>query len=99
MYQDPETSHLQVLLIELMDDSLTNFLEKSPKSVSYHLQVSICHDVASALSYLHSKNIVNKNVCSNNILLTDHVSVTPVYMPPEAMTDTLKKVTASLLVL
>jgi serine/threonine-protein kinase TNNI3K len=32
MYQDPDT-HLPVLLMELMDDSLTHFLESSPQPI------------------------------------------------------------------
>ena len=58
MFQDTET-RLPVLLMELMDDSLTHFLESSPQPIAYHIQVNICHDITLALSFLHSNNIVH----------------------------------------
>ena len=68
MYQDPDT-HLPVLLMELMDNSLTHFLEGSPQPIPYHIQVNICHDVALALAFLHSNRIIHRNLSSNNILM------------------------------
>ena len=53
IYQDPDTG-LPALLMELMDDSLTHFLESSPQPIPYHIQVNICHDITLALSFLHS---------------------------------------------
>ena len=72
MYQDPDT-HLPVLLMELMDDSLTHFLEGSPQPVPYHIQVNICHDITLALSFLHSNGIVHRNLSSNNVLMIGDV--------------------------
>jgi len=67
-YLDPE-SRLPVLLMELMDESLTRFLECSNESLSYHTEVNFCHDIALALSYLHSNGIVHRDLSSNNVLL------------------------------
>ena len=67
-YHDPE-SRLPVLLIELMDESLTQFLEQSCKPIPYHTEVNLCHDIALALSYLHSNGIVHRDLSSNNVLL------------------------------
>ena len=67
-YQDPET-RLPVLLMELMDDSLTRFLEQSQEPLSYHTQVNICHDITLALAYLHSNDIIHRDLSSNNVLL------------------------------
>ena len=67
-FEDPDTG-LPVLLMELMDNNLTDFLEKASKPVSYHIQVNICHDITFALSYLHSNNIIHRDLSSNNVLL------------------------------
>ena len=72
MYQDPDT-HLPVLLMELMDDSLTQFLENSQKPIHYHIQVNISHDIALALSYLHSNDIVHRDLSSNNVLMISNI--------------------------
>ena len=71
-HQDPET-RLPVLLMELMDDSLTHFLESSPQPIPYHIQVNVCHDITLALSFLHSNNIVHRDLSSNNVLMRGNV--------------------------
>ena len=71
-YQDPDTG-LPVLLMELMDDSLTHFVESSTQPIPYHIAVNICHGIALALSYLHSKNIIHRDLSSNNVLLTGNL--------------------------
>ena len=67
-HQDPDTG-LPVLLMELMDDSLAHFLESSTQPIPYHIQVNICHDITLALSFLHSNDIVHRDLSSNNVLL------------------------------
>ena len=68
---DSETG-MPVLLMELMDESLTKFLERTKKQgelVPFCKQVDICHDISMALSFLHSNGIVHRDLSSNNILL------------------------------
>ena len=65
---DPE-SRLPVLLMELMDESLTRYLERAREPLPYHTEVNLCHDIALALSYLHSNGIVHRDLSSNNVLL------------------------------
>ena len=67
-HHDPE-SRLPVLLMELMDESLTRFLERSHEPLPYHTEVNFCHDIALALSYLHSNGTVHRDLSSNNVLL------------------------------
>ena len=72
MYTDPDTG-LPVLLMELMDDSLTHFLEAATQQINYHIQVNICHDIAMALTFLHANGIVHRDLSSNNVLLISNV--------------------------
>ena len=72
IYRDPDTG-LPALLMELMDDSLTHFLESSPQPIPYHIQVNVCHDITLALSFLHSNGIVHRDLSSNNVLLMGNV--------------------------
>ena len=66
--RDPRSRRL-ALLMELMDESLTRFLERSTGPLPYHTQLNICHDVALALAYLHSNDILHRDLSSNNVLL------------------------------
>ena len=72
IYRDPDTGR-PALLMELMDDSLTHFLESSQRPIPYHIQVNICHDITLALSFLHSNDIVHRDLSSNNVLLISNV--------------------------
>ena len=66
--RDPE-SRLPVLLMELLDGSLTKMLECSQQSLAYYVQVDICHDIALAVAYLHSNDIIHRDLSSNNVLM------------------------------
>ena len=70
MTEDPEFGQ-PVLLMELLDESLTKMLERLPLSLAsgYFIQVDICHDVALAIAYLHSNNIIHRDLSSNNVLI------------------------------
>ena len=73
--EDPDTG-LPVLLMELMDGNLTQFLHGEPKSQkppSYGMQVNICHDITLALSFLHSNDIIHRDLSSNNVLLIGNI--------------------------
>ena len=65
---DPE-SGLPVLLMELMDENLTTFLDQYQGQLLYNIQVDICSDVAQALAYLHSNGIIHRDLSSNNVLI------------------------------
>ena len=66
--QDRATG-LPILLMELMDDSLTHFLELSEARLPYHVQVNINYDIAQALAFLHTNRILHRDLSSNNVLL------------------------------
>ena len=65
---DPD-SGLLVLLMELGDESLTHFLELSQQPLAYHIEVDLCHDIAQALAYIHSREIIHRDLSGNNVLL------------------------------
>ena len=60
--------------MELMDESLTSFLERpasaNPPPLPLHIQVDIGHDVAQALSHLHCHEVLHRDLSSNNVLLS-----------------------------
>ena len=67
-YNDPDTL-LPVLLMELCDESLTAFLERSTRPLSYHVELNICHDITLALVYLHSNSLIHRDLTGNNVLM------------------------------
>lgn len=66
-YEDPD-SRLPVLLMELLDESLTCYLERV-RSVPHHIQINLAHDIGLALEFLHSLGIIHRDLSSNNVLL------------------------------
>ena len=68
MSMDPD-SRLPVLLMELLDESLTKMLERSQHSLAYYVQVDICHNIALAVAYLHYNDIIHRDLSSNNVLI------------------------------
>ena len=68
VHQDSITG-LPALLMELMDDNLTHFLESSPTAIPHHIQVNFCRDITLALSFLHSNDIIHRDLSGNNVLL------------------------------
>ena len=72
MVQDPSTNK-PILLMELMDESLTDYLKNATEDVPYDMQLSILHDIAQAVAHLHKNGIIHRDLSSNNILLnTSH---------------------------
>ena len=65
---DPE-SRLPALLMELLDECLTKMLERSQTPLAYFAEVNICHDIALAVAYLHSNDIIHRDLSSNNVLV------------------------------
>ena len=62
-------SRLPVLLMELLDSSLTKYLETSNKPLPYHVQVNLCFDIVLAIAYLHTNGIIHRDLSGNNVLI------------------------------
>lgn len=69
IYRNKKLSNGPILLMELLDDNLTNYLRKQGSPLEFHVQVDICHDIALAVAYLHSNKIMHRDLSSNNVLL------------------------------
>jgi len=68
LVQDPHNRRT-ILLMELMEESLTHFLERTPNPLPYYIQVNITHDITLALAYLHTNRVIHRDLSSNNILI------------------------------
>ena len=64
---------LPVMVMEMMADSLTSFVDKYNK-IPIQIKFSIVHDVSLGLCYLHNHHppIVHRDLSPNNVLLTAH---------------------------
>jgi len=74
VWYSTERSDLPIMVMELMDQSLTSFIEKKAGKIAVETKISILHDVSLGLSYLHARDppVVHRDLSSNNVLLTDH---------------------------
>ena len=73
----PSQQLFPVMIMELMDESLTTYAEKP--NISFKRRVSILYDVAEGLTYLHSCNppVIHRDLSPNNVLLK-HLPLLPV---------------------
>ena len=70
IYYPERNSVFPVMMMELMDESLTHYVKKL--NISMKMKASILYDVAFGLNYLHTYNppIIHRDLSPNNILLS-----------------------------
>ncbi len=59
-----------ILVVELMDCNLRSyFLSLGEESLTSECEISLSKDVSCGLAYIHSKQIIHRDLCGDNILL------------------------------
>ena len=59
-----------ILVIELMDCNLKTYLSGfEGQSLIASFEISLCKDIASGLAYIHSRHVIHRDLCDDNILL------------------------------
>ena len=65
-----------ILVTELLEWSLKSYLSDfGEESLTSHCQVSLSKDIASGLAYIHSRHIIHRDLCGDNILLAHSLPV------------------------
>ena len=65
-------SGIPIMAMELMEYSLTSFVQKNKSHIAVEAKISILFDVSCGLAFLHSRSppIVHRDLSSNNVMLT-----------------------------
>ena len=59
-----------ILVTELMECSLKSYLsDLGEESLTSYCQISLSKDIASGLAYIHTRHIIHRDLCGDNILL------------------------------
>ena len=74
IYYPSPKDKLPWLILEMMYTNLTSLIEKyETTDLPLHIKLSILVDTSQGLQYLHSKDVIHRDLSSNNILLTKHM--------------------------
>ena len=72
VYYQSDQSSLPIMVMELMDTSLTAFVENNKTQIAIQTKMSILYDVSKGLSFLHNHKpqILHRDLSPNNVMLT-----------------------------
>ena len=72
VYYHSGQSSLPIMVMELMDTSLTSFIENNKSQIAIQTKMSILYDVSQGLSFLHNHKpqILHRDLSPNNVMLT-----------------------------
>ena len=72
VYYDSGQSSLPIMVMELMDTSLTSFVENNKSQIAIQTKASVLYDVSQGLSFLHNHKpqILHRDLSPNNVMLT-----------------------------
>ena len=72
VYYSSKKSNLPIMVMELMDTSLSSFVKNHQSEIAMTTKVSILCDVSLGLSHLHTRKpvVIHRDLSSNNVLLT-----------------------------
>ena len=72
VYYHSGQSSLPIMVMELMDTSLTKFIENNQSQITIQTKMAILYDVSKGLSFLHNHKpqILHRDLSSNNVMLS-----------------------------
>ena len=75
VYYPSDYLGLPIMVMELMDSSLTKFVEKNKSQIAIQTKISVLYDVSLGLTFLHTHRpqILHRDLSSNNIMLTSEL--------------------------
>ena len=75
VYYSSKKTDLPIMVMELMNTSLTSFMKNKQSNIPMKTKISILHDVSLGLRYLHAGKpvVIHRDLSSNNVMLTSHL--------------------------
>ena len=72
VYYPSTKSSLPIMVMEMMDSSLTVFVEQNKSKIALQTKISILYDVSLGLSFLHNRipQILHRDLSPNNVMLS-----------------------------
>ena len=75
VYYSSRNSDLPIMVMELMNESLTSFVKNNQSKIPVTSKLSILYDVSLGLNYLHTNTpvIIHRDLSPNNVMLTSEL--------------------------